>query len=70
MSRMQIKATYQKPEVEVVYIRTGSQLLDASFPGDHHKGEHKSGPTEESSEGAKGAFFRSGDENVPASWED
>ena len=37
---MQIKTTYQKPEVEVVYIRTGSQLLDASFPGDHHKGEH------------------------------
>ena len=65
MSRMQIKTTYQKPEVEVVYIRTGSQLLDASFPG-----EHKSGPAEESSEGAKGAFFRSGSENVPASWED
>ena len=53
-----------------MHVCITSQLLDASFPGDHHKGDHKTGPSEESSEGAKGAFFRSGGENVPASWED
>ena len=70
MNKEEIKKTYGKPEIEIMHVCIASQLLDASFPGDHHKGDHKTGPSEESSEGAKSAFFRSGGENVPASWED
>lgn len=71
MSKMQIKRVYQRPEIEIMYICIDSPILEASYPGDHQKGEHKPGPPEESSTGAKRAFFsRSGEENVPTTWED
>ena len=71
MSKMQIKRVYQRPEIEIMYICIDSPILEASYPGDHQKGDHKPGPAEESSSGAKRSFFfRSGEENVPTTWED
>lgn len=71
MNRMQINRVYQKPEIKVIYVSIDSSILEASYPGDHQKGEHKAGPAEESSTGAKHSFFfRSGEENVPTTWED
>lgn len=71
MSKEQTKKIYQRPKIEVMYACIDSPILDASYPGDHQKGEHKTGPMEESSTGAKRSFFsRSGEENVPTTWED
>ena len=71
MSKMQIKRIYQRPEIEIIYVCIYSPILEASYPGDHEKGEHKAGPAEESSSGAKRSFFfKSGEENVPTTWED
>ena len=71
MNKMQINRVYQRPEIKVIYVSIDSSILEASYPGDHQKGEHKPGPAEESSEGAKRSFFfRSGEENVPTTWED
>ena len=71
MSKEQTKKIYQRPQIEVMYACIDSPILDASYPGDHQKGKHKKGPTEESSEGAKPSFFfRSGEENAPTTWED
>ena len=71
MSKEQTKKIYQRPKIEVMYACIDSPILEASYPGDHQKGDHKPGPAEESSEGAKPSlFFRSGEENVPTTWED
>ena len=71
MSKEQTKKIYQRPKIEVMYACIDSSILEASYPGDHQKGEKKAGPPEESSTGAKRAFFsRSGEENVPTTWED
>ena len=71
MSKEQTKKIYQRPKIEVMYACIDSPILDASYPGDHQKGEHKTGPMEESSTGAKRSFFsRSGEENAPTTWED
>ena len=71
MSKEQTKKIYQRPKIEVMYACIDSPILDASYPGDHQKGDHKPGPAEESSTGAKHSFFfRSGEENVPTTWED
>ena len=71
MSKEQTKKIYQRPKIEVMYACIDSPILDASYPGDHQKGDHKPGPAEESSSGAKHSFFfRSGEENVPTTWED
>ena len=71
MSKEQTKKIYQRPKIEVMYACIDSPILEASYPGDHQKGDHKPGPAEESSTGAKHSFFfRSGEENVPTTWED
>ena len=71
MNKMQINRVYQRPEIEIMYVCIDSPILEASYPGDHQKGDHKPGPAEESSSGAKRSFFfRSGEENVPTTWED
>ena len=71
MNKMQINRVYQRPEIKVIYVSIDSSILEASYPGDHQKGDHKPGPAEESSTGAKHSFFfRSGEENVPTTWED
>ena len=42
MNKKQIsKTVYTKPEIEVMHILIESHLLDASYPGDHQKGDHK-----------------------------
>ena len=64
-----IRTVYSKPEVEIMRIHMDCQLMEASFPGDHKKGNHKQGPQEESSEGAKKAFFTS-EESTSISWEE
>ena len=71
MNKMQINRVYQRPEIKVIYVSIDSSILETSYPGDHQKGEHKTGPAEESSSGAKRSFFsRSGEENAPTTWED
>lgn len=66
MSKEQTKKIYQRPKIEVMYACIDSSILEASYPGDH-----KPGPAEESSEGAKRSFFsKSGEENAPTTWED
>ena len=58
MNKKQIsKTVYTKPEIEVMHLLIESHLLDASYPGDHNKGNHKQGPAEEGSSGAKVGDF-------------
>ena len=40
-----------------MHLLIESHLLDASYPGDHNKGNHKQGPAEEGSGGAKAGDF-------------
>lgn len=57
MNKKQIsKTVYTKPEIEVMHLLIESHLLDASYPGDHNKGEHKQGPAEEKDEAKVGDF--------------
>ena len=43
MNKKQIsKTVYTKPEIEVMHLLIESHLLDASYPGDHNKGNHGS----------------------------
>lgn len=57
MNKKQIsKTVYTKPEIEVMHLLIESHLLDASYPGDHNKGNHKPGPTEVNSEAKMGDF--------------
>ncbi|WP_455062745.1 hypothetical protein [Prevotella fusca] len=46
--------------------------MEASYPGDHKKGNHKQGPAEETDSPAKqGFFFSSGEDNTSGtSWND
>lgn len=65
MNKKQIsKTVYTKPEIEVMHLLIESHLLDASYPGDHNKGNHKQGPTEEESYGAKIGDFDYSESNV------
>ena len=71
MSKEQTKKIYQRPKIEVMYACIDSSILDASYPGDHQKGEHKTGPSEESSTGAKRSFFfRISEESTPTKWDE
>lgn len=67
-----IRTVYSKPEVEIMRIHMDCQLMEASYPGDHKKGNHKQGPTEETDNPAKqGFFFSSGEDNTSGtSWND
>lgn len=65
-----ILAAYMKPKIETIHVFMDSMLLEKSYPGDHRKGNHKSGPSEESSEGAKSSFFFRDDEDEALDWED
>lgn len=56
MNKMQINRVYQRPEIKVIYVSIDSSILEASYPGDHQKGEHKTGPSEESSTGPNVPF--------------
>ncbi|GAB6975483.1 hypothetical protein [Prevotella falsenii] len=64
MSKNQInKTVYIKPEIEVMQVLmenglllTGSGEKSETFPGQHNKGEHKTGPTEESNDAKEGYF--------------
>lgn len=58
MNKKQIsKTVYTKPEIEVMHLLIENHLLDASVPGDHNKRNHKQGPAEEGSGGAKAGDF-------------
>ena len=65
MNKKQIsKTVYTKPEIEVMHLLIENHLLDTSYPGDHQKGEHKQGPAEEESYGAKVGDFDYSESNV------
>ena len=71
MNKRQIHRVYQRPEIKVIYVSIDSSILEASYPGDHQKGEHKTGPSEESSTGAKRSFFfRISEESTPTKWDE
>lgn len=60
MNKKQIsKTVYTKPEIEVMHLLIENHLLDASYPGDH-----KQGPAEEESYGAKVGDFDYSESNV------
>ena len=50
--------------IHTKYLLSQNHLLDASYPGDHNKGNHKQGPTEEESYGAKVGDFDYSESNV------
>ena len=65
MNKKQIsKTVYTKPEIEVMHLLIENHLLGTSYPGDHQKGEHKQGPAEEESYGAKVGDFDYSESNV------
>mgnify|MGYP000932801583 CR=1 FL=1 len=74
MKQNKIKLGYQKPQTEIMSINSESFLLDASIPGQHNPGNHRTGP---SASNAKGEveWLEVGDEalsnnNHTSLWED
>lgn len=65
--KQNMRTAYSKPSIEVMHVHMDCQLMEASYPGDHEKGNHKQGPPEETSNGAKQSFFFSSDENNTSS---
>ena len=45
MKQNKIKSGYQKPQTEIMSINSESFLLDASIPGQHNPGNHRTGPS-------------------------
>ena len=45
MKQNKIKLGYQKPQTEIMSINSESFLLDASYPGQHNPGNHRTGPS-------------------------
>lgn len=45
MKQNKIKLGYQKPQTEIMSINSESFLLDASYPGQHNPGRHRTGPS-------------------------
>ncbi|PIK20269.1 hypothetical protein [Prevotella intermedia] len=59
------KRVYIKPEVEIMQLVLENQLLEASYPGDHNKGNHKDGPQEEQDNEAKQGVFSYNENDMP-----
>ena len=62
--KQNMRTTYSKPLIEVMHVHMDCQLMEASYPGDHQKGDHKQGPAEEESYGAKVGDFDYSESNV------
>ena len=45
MKQNKIKSGYQKPQTKIMSINSESFLLDASYPGQHNPGRHRTGPS-------------------------
>ena len=45
MKQNKIKLGYQKPQTEIMSVNSESFLLDASYPGQHNPGRHRTGPS-------------------------
>ena len=67
MEKKKQKKNYSSPECEIVQVSESSYLMDTSFPSQHKKANHATGPA-----AAKGSQWNEEDfENeAPASWED
>ena len=51
MKQNKIKLGYQKPQTEIISINSESFLLDASIPGQHNPGNHRTGPSASNAKG-------------------
>ena len=65
--KQNMRTAYNKPSIEVMHVHMDCQLMEASYPGDHEKGNHKPGPVEENDNNAKQGFFFSSNENNTSS---
>ena len=45
MSKKQVKKSYSAPECTIIQVNETTYLMDASFPSQHKKANHGSGPT-------------------------
>lgn len=44
MKQNKIKLGYQKPQTEIMSINCESFILNTSYPGQHNRGNHSTGP--------------------------
>ena len=67
MEKKKQKKNYSAPKCEIVQVSETTYLMDASFPSQHKKANHATGPA-----AAKASQWNEEDfENeAPASWED
>ena len=67
MDKKKQKKNYSAPKCEIVQVSETTYLMDASFPSQHKKANHATGPA-----AAKASQWNEEDfENeAPASWED
>ena len=65
--RKKQKKNYSAPKCEIVQVSESTYLMDASFPSQHKKANHVSGPA-----AAKASQWdeKDFDDEAPASWED
>ena len=45
MSKKQIKKSYSAPSCIIIQVNETTYLMDASFPSQHNKANHRTGPT-------------------------
>ena len=67
MEKKKQKMNYPAPECEIVQVSESTYLMDTSFPSQHKKANHATGPA-----AAKGNQWNEEDfeDEVPTSWED
>ena len=67
MDKKKQKKNYSAPECEIVHVSETTYLMDTSFPSQHKKASHATGPA-----AAKASQWNEDDfENeAPTSWED
>ena len=45
MSKKQVKKSYSAPRCMIIQVSETTYLMDASFPSQHNKANHRTGPT-------------------------
>ena len=67
MRKKQVKKSYSAPECTIIQVNEATYLMDTSFPSQHRKANHATGPA-----AAKASQWNAEDfeDEAPTSWED
>ena len=67
MRKKQVKKSYSAPECMIIQVNEATYLMDTSFPSQHRKANHATGPASAKASQWDEEEF---EDEAPASWED